>query len=633
MFRGGDLLATCATSLVLLASSSIEAQSFAAARVTDATIAADGALVAFTLRAPDGAADRFASTVMTVPASGGPTEPLAPGWRPAFAPSGTAIARLAMVDGRPTMLVRDAPNGTDRVLTGAALQVRAFRWSPDGLRFAFTAEPAPAEFAGLRVERGTPRSRQALFIVDAAGGEPRRVTPDGFTIGPADAELADLVQFDWLDNTRLVVSGRAAGDAEGPHAASLHVIDVASGGIRYLAGVGGRWHLPVVSPNRDWIAFTGQPLGPAGWMADEVIILRPDGSGLRRLTAGRDLDALDLRWSSDSRQLWFALEERGSRNIARVDVRNGRLAAGTTGTHLMQLQAIARRGAWALAIRATPGSAGSLVRFPLDRPHELTVLADVPSPAAAAEVEELDLEVPGVRSLHGWLVRPPAFDGSRPWPVLIDLHGGPHAMAAAGYAPNAMAHAAAGRLVLRLNPRGSTGFGFDLANGLGDRWPGADLDDVRAAIDALIERGLVDSTRIAVVGTGAGAATAMALRAVEPRIRATILRCADGDWVMGDGGVDQPLWSEWHTSRPFAQVAPRWWRNFGMLVAGNAGSPLLVIEGEAASPRTISMAEAMHVLAASRSTFVRIPAACRDAGPVTQQRLFEMERDFLQREG
>lgn len=597
-------------------SGSLSAQFFDRSAVRGASISADAQVIAYTLRAPSSDADRFDETVFHIPATGGTPVQVGPGSAPAFAPIGTAFAWLS----EHALMLREVVTGSERNLTGDFLRVESFRWSPDGARIAFVAEMPANDF-----------DWRALYVVDLAEGVSRRVSPKGFAIGPAEPELPDLIEFDWLGPNRLVVSGRAMGATDGAQAASLHIIDVTSGAVRYLAGTGGRWHLPVVSPNGEWIAFTGQALGPAGWMASELIVLKPDGTGLRRLTVGRDRDVLDLAWASDSRTMWFAAEERGSRNLSRVDSRNGRIAAGTSGNHLLMLQALARRGDWALAVRATATSAGALVRFPLNRPHEMVVLHEPAAATTTSEIEELELAVPGAGKLHGWLVRPPQFDASRRYPLLVDVHGGPHAMAGAGYAPSALAHAAAGWLVLRLNPRGSTGFGFDLSNGLGDRWPARDVDDLRAAISALIERGLVDSSRIALVGTGAGAAVAATLRAVDPRVAATILRCPDGDWLPGGSGVDRPLWSEWHAARPFAQSVMAWWRTFAAAVDTPVRSPLLLIRGSSGA-HAVSITDAVRTQAEAAGAQTRefwLLGSCRDAGPVTQQKMFEEERELL----
>lgn len=613
------------TAALLLLTVPLGGQGFDKSRVTDATVDRAGALVAYTLRTPASDGSRFEDVVHVIPADGGTPTVLGAGSRPRFATRGTALARIVRVGDSSSLVVRDTPFAEDRAIITVAGEITAFRWSPDGLSLAFTAD---ADSLAQRV--GDRNARLALFLVSSDGGTPRRITPEGFRIGPAEPELDGLAQFDWLDAARIVVSGRAADAREAPEAASLHLIDVATGAARYLAGTGGRWHAPVVSPNGDWIAFTGQAITPQGWMASELIILRPNGSGLKRLTVGLDRDVHDVAWSEDSRWLWFAVEDRGSRNLMRVDVRNARVQPATTGTHLLELAAIARDD-WALAIRHTATDPGSLIRFRLGRAHDFGFLVETDAAAFEGEVEELDLRGPNDTPLHGWLLRPPALAPDARAPLLVDLHGGPHAMAGAGYAPFALAHAANGWLVLRANPRGSTGFGYDLSNGLLIRWPGDDVADIRAMIDALIARGLVDSTRIAVVGSGAGAVSAIALRAADPRISRTILRCAGSGWLPGGAGIDPPTWSEWMATRPYRSAPLRWWE-LSSPRPGEALSPVLAISGP--SRPTDPVAFTGSVLAdldrrGVRAEHVLLARSCAELGPAEQARLLEREQAFL----
>ncbi|HRP07462.1 MAG TPA: prolyl oligopeptidase family serine peptidase [Gemmatimonadales bacterium] len=612
------------TAAVLLVPALLAAQFFDRSSVRDGAISADASLVAFTIREPAPGRDAFGDRVVVIPAGGGDQRPVGAGGHPAFAPTSSAIARLIQVDGIRSLVVRDSLAGEDRTLTGHNLDVGAFHWSPDGSRIAFTARSFRSAGAARSSVAGDAGMAQALFVVDASGGDVRRLTAVEFAIGPAEPELPDLREFDWLDAGRLVVAGRDLGGNEPAEASSLFVVDVAGGQLRYLVGTGGRWHLPRVSPKGDWIAFTGQALG-ANWMASEVIVIRPDATGLRRLTVGLDRDALDLAWADDSRTIWFATEDRGSRNLHRVDSRNGRVTDGTTGTHILALEALSRRGDWALATRRTATSAGMLIRFPLDKPHLFQVLAE-PAPAQFdGEIEELDIATPAGLNLHGWLFRPVGAETSRPLPLVIDIHGGPHAMAGAGYAPDALAYAAAGSLVLRLNPRGSTGFGFDILNGLGDRWPGVDVDDLRAVLDTLIGRGMVDTARITVAGTGSGAVTAAALAAVDQRIRKVVLHCPGGAWLPGGSGVDRPIWSEWYAARPFRSTAPRWWQQWDRWMRPIAPRDLVLIMGTSNTIEPAEFGEAW-ITAQARSgasaTVVRLPGGCGNAGPETQKELW-----------
>ncbi len=203
-----------------------------------------------------------------------------------------------------------------------------------------------------------------------------------------------------------------------------------------------------------------------------------------------------------------------------------------------------------------------------------------------------------------------------------------------GYAPYALAHAAAGWLVLRVNPRGSTGYGFDVVNGLGRQWPGEDVADIRAAIADVVARGIADSSRIAVVGTGAGAVTAAALRNTDPRIKAAILRCPGDGWLPGGSGTDPAPWHEWTTARPFRTLLTAWLDRAPIQEATASRAPVLVSEGPATAPGIFSFGTFFRTQLGQAGipvSFLRLDASCRDAGPATQAALFGAEHDWLTR--
>ncbi len=606
---------------------------FARHEIVDAAAAPEGSLVAYTLRFADPVVDSFRYSVAVIPAKGGAPWTLGAGRQPAFAPKGQAIAWLARHGEAWQLLVRDSLGGADRQLTDLPTGVAAFRWSPDGSTIALAADASAPFPGGRRFDGGDRNARRALYLVPAEGGDLRRLTGDDFAVGPAEPGLERLVEFDWLDDSSLVVSGRIIGGEEPREGASLFVVNAGDGSRRYLAGTGGRWHLPVVSPDRQWVAFTGQPVGTPTWAASELIVLHPDGTGLKRLTVGLDRDVLDLAWHGN-RDLWFATEDRGSRNVQKVDVRSGKLSPGTSGLHLLSLQSIPNRGDWALALRSTPDLPGELVKIDLGRPSQFTTLVSPDSAPASGELEEFEFRASDGTAIGAWLRRPPDFDPARRYPLLVDVHGGPHAMTGYGYSPSALAAAAAGWLVLRVNPHGSTGYGFDMVNGLGRQWPGQDVADLRAAIADVLSRGLVDSSRIAVVGTGAGAVTAAALRVAEPLIRATVLRCPGDGWLPGSSGTDAAPWHEWHAARPFRTLLPGWLDTAPIRSAIASRTPVLVSEGVHLAPTIFDFGAFYHAelgRAGIPTTFIRLDGSCGEVGPATQGALFATEQRWLTR--
>lgn len=604
-------------------------------RVVDASFSPDGRQIAYTIRTADRVQDRFRDETSVVPTDGGAPETLGAGRAIQFGPDGIQLARLVPVGGLWQLAVRDSLRGADRVLTALPRGVQGFRFSPSGGQIAFTADGSTAPPVGTAFDGGDARGRLALYVVDLATDSLRRLSGTKLALGALFPEQPNTVPFDWISDSSIVLSARLQGSAESVDGATLHLINVETGARRDLAGTGGRWVAPVVSPNREWTAFSGQPIPTGLWPASELIVMRADGTGLRRLTVGLDRDVGDVMWSDDSKSIWFATEDRGTRNLHRIEIKDGKLKSETTGTHLLMLADVSMRGDMVLAIRATPSSAGSLVRFPAGRPAELRTVVDPGTELATGELEQFEIRDAAGRPIDSWLHRPPGFMLGQRAPLLIDIHGGPHAMAGAGYAPWALAHAANGWLVLRVNPRGSTGYGFDQANGVTGGWPNEDITDLRAVLRDVIARGLVDTTRIAVVGTGAGAVEAVALARAEPLVRRVIVRCAGSGWLPGGIGYDAPLWSEWHAARPLRLAAPHW-ESGGFLAAIRGGEvPTLVIEGTPIAPGPLAFGEALHSAlgrVGAPTRFVRIPtASCGEAGPATQAALIEMEMRALDR--
>src|SRR5690606_26206294 len=110
---------------------------------------------------------------------------------------------------------------------------------------------------------------------------------------------------------------------------------------------------------------------------------------------------------------------------------------------------------------------------------------------------------PGVE-VHGWLLKPPAFNPAAKYPAIIQVHGGPHGMYGTGFFHEMQLLAARGYVVLMTNPRGSTGYGQEwVAGTLGD-WGGKDYRDVMAGADYLAAQSYVDPRRMGITGGSYG---------------------------------------------------------------------------------------------------------------------------------
>src|SRR5439155_6236600 len=108
------------------------------------------------------------------------------------------------------------------------------------------------------------------------------------------------------------------------------------------------------------------------------------------------------------------------------------------------------------------------------------------------DVEEIEYASADGTRIQSWLVKPPDFEPKKKYPLILEIHGGPHTAYGVGFFHEFRVLAAAGYVVLYTNPRGSTTYGQEFANVIQYRYPGDDVPDLLAGVDFVIARGYID---------------------------------------------------------------------------------------------------------------------------------------------
>ena len=119
---------------------------------------------------------------------------------------------------------------------------------------------------------------------------------------------------------------------------------------------------------------------------------------------------------------------------------------------------------------------------------------------AMNEPEEIWYKSFDGRNIQGWILKPPDFDPSKKYPLILEIHGGPYGNYNTGFNYMWQNFAANGFVVLYLNPRGSTGYGQAFIDGIDHNYPGPDYDDLMSGVDALTAKGFVDANLMYVSG-------------------------------------------------------------------------------------------------------------------------------------
>ena len=574
-------------------------------------ISPDGSQVVYGRRWVNKMEDSFESAIWIMNIDGSRNRFLVEGSDPAWAPDGTRIAYLAEgePDG-PQIFVRwmDAEGAVSQI-THETEAPSNIRWAPDGADIYFQRLvpenaswpidlPAPPEGATwteaprmvdrihYRMDRLglLPDGSTHLFRVPADGGTARQLTKGDWMVGANFMPGVGNVGYDLSpDGATLILDGLMTDDPDNRYREShIYSLDLASGDVTQLTQTKGPWARPLISPDGRQVAFTGYDWTSQTYKTTELFVMALDGSGAHQISGDLDRDVGSMEWSEDSRGVYITAGDRGTQNVHYAAV-NGDVRQVTQGTHMLTLSSVANGGR-AVGLLTSPHAPADVVTYELGRPGEIRQLThvndDVLESMKLADVEEIWYESTGNTQVQGWIVRPPDFDPSQDYPLILHIHGGPHGMYNVGFSYPYQNYAANGYVVLYTNPRGSTGYGTDFGNAIDNGYPSVDYDDLMAGVDAVIERGYVDESQMFVTGCSGGGVLSSWVIGHTTRFAAAGVRCPVINWMSFAGNADITVWGyyrydgfPWDNAEKYLEHSP-------LMYVNNVTTPTILMTGE-----------------------------------------------------
>jgi dipeptidyl aminopeptidase/acylaminoacyl peptidase len=438
--------------------------------------------------------------------------------------------------------VMAAPQSSDdeakpRQLTSGKFQEDGILWTKDSSTLYFTSTRVDDPSYEL------PRSE--LFSVAAAGGDPAKVmsinmgaremslSPDGKRLAFCAAVNADPTQS-YTQPDLWVVD--LAAEAKPKNLTANYDFDVCS-------GVGGD---------------QGTPRAGGG----DRVVWTPDGQGLIASTA-----------------------REGRANLIQVDIASGKITEVTKGNQAVERFRPNNDVSGFVVLISTPTNIGDL--FWVDRasagaPRRLTHINDkLFSQLNLTEPEEVWYTSFDGKKIHGWIQKPPDFDAAKKYPLILNIHGGPHAAYGFVFDHEMQWMAARGYVVLYPNPRGSTSYGQQFGNIIQYHYPGDDFKDLMIGVDEVVKRGYIDPKKLGVTGGSGGGLLTNWIVGHTDRFAAAVAQ------------RDIASWSDWWYSADFTLFQPSWFKAPPFLdpedykqrspitYIQNVKTPLMLVLGEA----------------------------------------------------
>ncbi len=511
-------------------------------------ISPDGTRVAYTITKTDFAQDAFVTHIWLADTASKRTLPLTQGDKsasnPRWSPDGKWIAFTSpRVGDRNQIFAIRADGGESVQLTKAEAAVSNFLWSRDGKTIAFTAPEAQSDLQKDRKEHlgdyevvRREYQHAHLWTVDVEDALRSPVAGRQRTKGRDFSVTA----FSWApDGRSIAFSATNNPDLINGGTADIYVLTLDGDGVQKIVGQPGPDSGPQWSPDGRQIVFTSAMGRERFFAHNPRLAIVPAGGGTPRSISDRfDEVPSVVEWTPAG--IYFTALQRTASHLFRLDPTSGAFTRISAPTDLMagafSLSSDGRRVAFTAG---SPRSLPELFVSGMDSfaPQALTDLSAQAASFVLGTRELISWKSKDGATIEGVLIKPADFDPAKRYPLLCIIHGGPTGIDRPTLlAPDTRYYpsdiwAARGALILKVNYRGSAGYGeqFRTLNvrnlGVGDAW------DVISGVDHLIAKGWVDPAKVASMGWSQGGYISAFLTTSSDRFRAISVGAGISNWA------------------------------------------------------------------------------------------------------
>lgn len=514
-----------------------------------AQISPDGKYVAYTVGETDWKQDAFVTQLWLANVATGKTLQLTrgekssgnPQWSPANSESQWLAFTSNRVGDKNQIFVIHPDGGEAMQLTKVENGVNGYSWSRDGKSIAFTSSDADQKAAKARQDYlgGFEVVREEynfshLWTLDVAEAlkapatGTQRTKGKDFTVG----------SFDWSpDGSKIAFSATINSDLINGGTSDVYLLTLADNSVKKLVAQAGPDNNPNFSPDGKWIVFSSAMGNPKFFHSNsKLALVSVDGGTPRSITDGFDEQPQFVEWNADG--IYFGGLQKTASHLFRLDPATGKFTRITGPDNFMLGGASLTKDGKQFAFTApSPTSlsevfVSSIASF---SPRKLTSMTDQVKDFQLASREVISWPSKDGTTIEGILIKPADFDPGKKYPLLCVIHGGPTGidrptLLDRTYYPSDI-WAAKGALVLKVNYRGSAGYGekfrqLNVRNlGVGDAW------DVISGVDYLIGRGWVDGNRIGCMGWSQGGYISAFLTTSSDRFKAISVGAGISNWA------------------------------------------------------------------------------------------------------
>ncbi|MGZ9792006.1 S9 family peptidase [Bacillus atrophaeus] len=615
--------------------------------VTDPHYSPDGKRAAFVQTQVNKEKDSYTSHIMVYDTESGHSVPWTYGEKknsePRWSPDGRQLAFISDREGdAPQLYILSTDGGEARKLTDIPYGVSQPVWSPDGCSLLLSVNLAASEHVNDKEkaenDNNEPVEIQSLtykkdgnglikgkytqiILVSAVTGEIKQLTahkadhldpvfsPDGksilFTANLTDQDDASkpydvyMMSLDSSDVTQIT-----------PHRGFFGSCSFSPDG-KYIALLGDEHEYQNATLTKAWLYHFES--GRLTCLTDMLDVHLDDALIGDSLIGGSQQRPV---WTKDSQGFYVIGTEQGSTGIYYISIEGLAYPIRLEKEHINSFTLHPDEQSYIASI-AKPTRPSELYSIPLGAGEEKRLTnanTRFIEEHILSEPEELQYETEDGVTVNGWLLKPARFEEDKKYPLILNIHGGPHMMYGNTYFHEFQVLAAKGYAVVYVNPRGSHGYGQTFVNAVRGDYGGKDYEDVMQAVDEVISaHSFVDTERLGVTGGSYGGFMTNWIVGHTNRFKAAVTQRSISNWLSFHGVSDIGFFfTDWQLGHDMFEDAEKLWDRSPLKYAKQVETPLLILHGERDDRCPVEQAEQLFTALKKmnkETVFVRFPGA------------------------
>ncbi|MGG0286545.1 S9 family peptidase [Peribacillus butanolivorans] len=378
----------------------------------------------------------------------------------------------------------------------------------------------------------------------------------------------------------------------------IFIMEIETKSSKKITGSSGFFKDPKWSPNGQYLSFIGHNKEFAGATFSKIWLYSMFDQTIQCLTEGWDVQIGDsaigdfqigavdpgILWTNDSQGFYFLISDYGNTGVYYGSIEGAMYPSILDPQHIYGLT-IDPESHRAIVAISTPVHPGDLFVYNLTNGEKAQIsfvndeflqhkYLSQPEPISFPSVDGL--------TIHGWIMRPTEFKDNQKYPLILEIHGGPHMMYANSYVHEFQTLANEGYTVLFTNPRGSVGYGQDFVNACRGDYGGMDYKDLMAAVDyTLATYDFIDHEKLGVSGGSYGGFMTNWIVGHTNRFKAAVTQRCISNWLSFYGVSDIGYYfTEWEIEGDIFDSADKLWQHSPLKYVSNVNTPLLLLHGE-----------------------------------------------------